>query len=254
MRDTLRRGDDSLPNDGGASFTVLTLTPEVGYYFPRGFQARVRLPLHWKSFEESVPAVRVSERGPGDLEALAQYERAVMARWGATIVAGAALPTGTTAAQPFVGETAPTPLQLGSGTVDPIVSGTARYEPHDRWSASASTAARLVLYENEHDYRSASVFEAGVGAAVRLWSDLVRARLHVDYSLVTRARVAGIDAPGTGRDTVFVSPGVNVSLRADLRVDLSVRVPVYQHVNDVQLSESVLFAVRISYRTPRLFE
>ncbi len=253
MRDTLRRGGETISNTVGGRFAVVTVTPELGYYFPRGFQLRARIPVHRKSFEETTPVVNVERNGLGDLELLGRYERAVTDHWHASATAGAALPTGATEPQPFVGEAAPTPLQLGSGTIQPIVAGVARYKPQGRWSASANAAGRLALYDNSHEYRSASVFELGLGGGVSLWSGRVNARLHLDYSKVTHVEVAGVAAPNTGRDTIFASPGVRLKVWRDVSVDFSARVPLYMRVNATQFTEDALLAVRISYRTPRLF-
>jgi hypothetical protein len=253
VRDTLRRGSDTVPNPVGGGFDVVTLTPEVGYAFSRGFEARVRLPLHWKSFEETMPAVNADASGLGDLELLGQYQRAPAPHWRASVTAGATLPTGSTEAQPFVGQAAPTVLQLGSGTADPILAGLVRYQPYGRWSLSGNAATRLALYENAHAYQSANVFELGLGSSFSLWSGRVEARLHLDYSKVTHVEIAGARAPNTGRVTIFVSPGVRVRLWRDLSADVSARVPLYLRVNETQLTEDALLGVRLSYRTPPLF-
>ena len=253
MRETLRRGGETLPNSVGGRFEVLTMTPELGYQLPRGFDVRARAPLHWKSFEETTPAVTADASGLGDLELLGRYERTLSPRWYASATAGVALPTGSTEPQPFVGEAAPTVLQLGSGTVDPILAGLVRYAPPGPWVASANAATRLAVYENSHEYQSADLFELGIGGAVSLWSSRVDVRLHVDYSSVTHVEIAGVAAPNTGRATVYASPGVRVRLWREVTADVSAHVPLYMRVNETQFTEDALFAVRLAYRTPPLF-
>ncbi len=253
MRDTLRRGSDTVPNTGGGSFTVLTLTLELAYQFPRRLGVRVRAPIHWKSFEETSPSVDEERNGLGDVELLGSYALPGRAHWHFNTIAGAALPTGATEPQPFVGEDVPTPLQLGGGTFDPVLGLSASYEPHALWTLDATAAARFALYENADDYRSASLFELGAGGAWELWDDRVRLHLRAAFSHVTHVQIAGVEAPNTGRDTVFASLGGRLRLWESATAELAARVPLYMHVNETQFAEDVLFSIRLSYTTGTLF-
>jgi hypothetical protein len=81
VRDTLRRGGETVPNSVGGRFEVVTIAAEVGYQLPRGFDVRARAPLHWKSFEETMPAVTADASGLGDVELLGRYERTLAPHW-----------------------------------------------------------------------------------------------------------------------------------------------------------------------------
>lgn len=253
MRDTLRRGDEEIPNSVGGSYTVVSLTPEIGYRLPRGFAVRLRAPIHWKTFDETSPMVHREANGLGDVELVGSYEARFPAPWRLAASAGAALPTGEHEAQPFVGDLAPTPLQLGGGTFDPVAALVAEYRPNVRWGADARTAARLAVMENMHDYRPASLFEVGAGGQWRPWPRRLGLSLHVDWSHVTRVAVSGEEAPNTGRDTIYVEPAAAVVLWEGLSLEASARIPVYMRVNATQFAEAALFAVRLVYRTQPLF-
>lgn len=264
VRDKLRRGTETITNLVGGSFTVLTLSPEIGYRLPRGFSARLRAPFHWKTFDETSPTVHAKRTGLGDVELLGSYDifyadepaappPAPPAPWRLTLSAGAALPTGQHEAQPFVGDVAPTPLQLGGGTLDPLFSASGQVRPHRYFAIDANAGARLSVMENMHSYRPASLFEVGVGGGWRPWPDRLGLDAHVEWSHVTHVAVAGIDVPNTGRDTIYVVPGVNVRIWRELSAGLSARVPVYLRVQQTQFAENALFLARVVYRTPPLF-
>lgn len=253
MRDRLRHGDEEIENSVGGKYTVATLAPEIGYRLPRGFSVRLRAPIHWKTFDENSPAIHREISGFGDVELVGSYDLPLPVGWRATVLLGAALPTGEHVVQPFVGEAAPTPLQLGAGTLDPLVAANGEYRPDLRWSIDARAAARFALAENMHDYRPASLFEIGIGGQWRPWPRRLGVFLHLDYSHVTHVEVAGVEAANTGRDTVYVEPGAAVLLWEGFSLEATARIPMYLRVNETQFVESALFAVRVVYRTRPLF-
>jgi hypothetical protein len=230
----------------------MSLTPELGYRLPHGLGIRLRAPIHWKTFVESTPMIHREANGFGDLELVGSYDVS-QAGWRFSVSGGAALPTGAHEAQPFVGDpVAPTPLQLGTGTLDPIVAANTDYHLSPTWGLDARAAARLAVMENMHDYRPASLFEVGVGAA---WLPArgLGAALHADWSHVTKVAVAGVEAPNTGRDTGYLEPSLLAGLGGGLSVQASARIPIYTRVNATQFTEDVLFALRLVYVSPPLF-
>jgi hypothetical protein len=259
VRDDLRRGAVAIPNSVGGSFTVLTLTPEIAYRLPRGFTARLRAPVHRKTFDETSPEVHVEKTGLGDLEFLGSYdllhgrEAHAPTRLRLSVTAGAALPTGKHEVQPFVGDVAPTPLQLGAGTLDPIVGIAGQYAPRDGWAIDVSGATRLAIMETMHDYRPASVLELAFGGHWRPWPGRLGLDLHVEWSHLTKVAVAGVEAPNTGRDGIYLAPGGNVTIGRGLALGVTARIPVYLRVNEAQFTEDFLLAVRVAYTTPSLF-
>ncbi len=253
MRDRLRRGDAQIANDVGADFTVATLVPEIGYGLPRRAFLRVRAPVHWKTFEETSPRIQVETSGLGDIELLGGWEPQPSKRWRANLALGLALPTGEHVAQPFVGQAAPTALQLGSGTMDPLASAAAEYRASPQWSADARAAARVALMANMHDYRPASIYELSTGGRWRALPRRLGIGLHATYSHVTKVQVDGTAAPNTGRDTIYLEPSLMATIRPGLGIEASARIPLYMRVNETQLAETALLAVRLMYQTPPLF-
>jgi hypothetical protein len=162
-------------------------------------------------------------------------------------------PLGKHEAQPFVGETVPTPLQLGSGTVDPIVALSGQYRGGDAWAIDAYAASRLAVMENTHGYRPASVVELGIGGEWRPWPERLGLDLHGEWSHLTKVAVDGVEVPNTGRDGIYLVPGANVEIWGGIALGTTVRVPVYLRVNETQFAEDYLLAARLIYRTPPLF-
>jgi hypothetical protein len=253
VRETLRRGDGTVPNTVGGSYRVLTLTPEAGVRLPRGFSVRLRAPLHWKTFDETADGTHRVKNGLGDVEVLGGWDLSPAPRWRVHFTAGAALPTGEHTAQPFVGTVAPTPLQLGSGTFDPIVAASGSFRAPGGFLFDASAAGRVVVMENSDRYRPASLYELAIGGQWKVWPMCVGVLLHVDYSHVTHVEVAGALVSNTGRDAIYVEPGVTVRLWSTLTLEATARIPVYLRVNETQFTEDALFAARLVYRTPPLF-
>jgi hypothetical protein len=232
---------------------VRTLSPELAYRPLDRLAFRARVPVHWKTYEEI--SVHEERNGLGDVELLGSFEVVhAPAEQPAdirslTVGAGLTLPTGETEAQPFVGNVAPTPLQLGSGTVDPLLTISASRRFGDAWAIAAGGAARLAVMQNRHDYEPSSVVEAGMGVAWSPWPDRVAFDFQVEWSHLGRASVAGYEATSTGRGGVYLEPGASARLGRRLRAGAIVRLPVYLRVNETQFTEDFLLAVRLAYRT-----
>lgn len=253
VRDTLRRGAGTVPNTVGGSYRVVTVTPEAGLRLRRGLSVRLRAPLHGKTFDETADGTHRVKNGLGDVEVLGGWDLAPARRWQLSFRAGAALPTGEHVAQPFVGTLAPTPLQLGSGTLDPVLGASGSFRPSGRFLLDAGAAARVVVMENSDRYRPASLYEIAVGGQWKVWPKRGALLLHVAYSHATLVEVAGVEAANTGRDAIYVEPGVTVRLWSTLTLEATARLPVYLRVNETQFTEDALFAARLVYRTPPLF-
>ncbi len=254
VRDKLWRGHDEVPGGTGPRFTIRTFLSEAALRLPRGITLRARVPVHWKEFEENAAGVHAEKNGLGDVELLASVDlwRGVgtLAREPSVVTAtlGVALPTGVTEAQPIVGEEAPTPLQLGGGTVDPLLVITGRHAVSDRLQLDAGAAAHVVLYENRHDYRSGSVLDSWAGGEWRPPVGPLGLRLLLEWSHVTKATVAGAEVPSTGRDVLYFVPGLTASLPWGPSVTATASLPLYVRTNDTQLAGDILLAVRVSFR------
>lgn len=246
-RRTLLDGRTEIATAG--RFDIATATLDAAYRLPGDWTARLRAPFHRKVFGEGGQAVALS--GPGDVELTATRDLAMGPSWVGLLGAGVALPTGGIRAQPLVGASAPTPLQLGGGTVDPILVAAVRTRLRPWLHAHAGAEARPVLYDNRYGYRSASVVGGAVGAD--LWPGrLVSPGLDFEYAHTSRARVAGALLPNSGRDVVYAAPRFRLRPGRRWAVDVAVRVPVFQRVNLVQFGETIQGDVRVSWVSPPL--
>jgi hypothetical protein len=250
-RATLLNGTTELAQ--GGEFNITTLTVDLEYRLSTGFAARARLPVYWKTFSEpGTPDLSLD--GIGDTELSGTLDVARTPRWVATLGVGMALPTGSTTAQPIVGSAVPTPLQLGTGTVDPLILGIVAYRPIRPLEVHLSADARPVLYANGHEYQAASVYSGGIGAEYRALEGRLAPALDVVAAHTTHTAVGGTDVPNTGRDVIYLAPRFAIRLVNALRLEASIRIPVFQEVNATQFGETFGADIRLSYTSRSLFE
>lgn len=147
----------------------------------------------------------------------------------------------------------PYPMQLGSGSYDPIIG--ASYAGFGRvWSWGAQWRSTYRLFDNDHDYQLGDEHRLTAWASY-LWSDPVSTSLRLEH--YRRQNVAGIDpdivAPVQTADPrrqktsrTDLAFGVNVALRdrwAGYRLAFEYSVPVQQHVAGPQLEVDSQFVL-----------
>ena len=71
--------------------------------------------------------------------------------------------------------------------------------------------------------------------------------LEINSFIEGRSNRDGMEILGTGGESVFVSPGVEVFLRRNLILELSVQLPVYQELNGHQPSKDWVFVTGFRY-------
>ena len=248
VRARLLRGGDEI---GGSvpRFTITSLVTEVAYGFTERASIGARAPFHWKRFEEPAAAVDLRRSGVGDIELfvtgdLLRSPEPRSSHWRCSATAGVALPTGAHEAQPFVGQAAPTPLQLGGGTFDPILGLSGAFLGWSGWQAEASLSARIAVEENDDRYRPPSLMEVAMGGAWR--PGALALALHVEWSHLGRVEVDGAEVGNTGREALYLVPAVGYRARSNLDLGILARVPVYLRVNQTQLAETALIAARVA--------
>ena len=248
-RGRLLSGSTDVPG-GDGRFFIGTLAVEAGLRLPRRFGLDVRLPFYWKSFQESgKPANELL--GPGDLELSGSYELLARPKWSATIAVGLAFPTGATSQQPIAGAAVPTPLQLGTGTFDPLFDAAASFRPVPAVLVRAGFDARPVLYANGYSYQAASVYAASLGGEYRFLDGRLQPGVDLEYAHTTHAAVGGAEVPNTGRDVLYVLVRLRARLVQRFEAELGLRVPVYQRVELTQFGETVMVDLRLSYAARR---
>jgi hypothetical protein len=248
-RAELLNGTTELPARG--QFDITTLALDVDYRLPAHFALRLGVPVYWKTFTETdIPERTVN--GLGDVEIGGTYDLIRSLRWIGVIGLGAALPTGDTTAQPIAGSVVPTPLQLGTGTFDPMFLALAAYRPTRELDIHMSANGRAVLYANGFRYQAASVFSATTGTQYRIFGGRLAPALDLELAHTTRTSVQSVEIPNTGRDVFYVAPRVRVQLFAGLYAEASLRLPVFQSVNETQFGETVEASFRLAYVSPPL--
>ncbi len=153
----------------------------------------------------------------------------------------------------------PYPMQLGSGTVDPLL-GITWVQKETNWSWGADANAVLRVYDNSDDYHLGNEYLATLWAArpvspymslsarleARHWGDIRGADAALNPMMVPTART---DLRGGERvDALF---GVNLytpeGAAAGNRLALEFGLPLYQHLDGPQLETDYRFTVGWQY-------
>ena len=252
QRSRLLEGSLSLPNNTGRRFDISAWTLDVGYRLPARFGVRVRAPVLWKRFHENGASDRIIF-GLGDVEFGATYDVLASPRWAFTTGLGLALPTGETNEQPDAGAEVRTLLQLGTGTVDPLIWAALAFLPIRNFDIHLALGARPVLYSNRFEYQAASVYTGALGVSHRCcFGERVGLGVEFEASHTTRARVRGSDLQDTGRDIVSAVPRIRVNIMKSLYAELAGSLPLYQNVNEHQLGSTFQVDLRVGYTSPPL--
>lgn len=170
--------------------------------------------------------------------------------WSFAFRAGLTLPVGSTVANPFrLGRQGHRHqhLQLGSGTVDPIVGVDVRRQL-GHFALSPWLLARVPLYANRHGFRAGSQLLAGVQLGSDLWLSRWWFQLGVLAYHEQPERWSGItETEGNlGRTDLLIETSVSWRFAGKWSVTLSARLPVYSRVVGAQLTTPVLGELQIA--------
>lgn len=224
------------------------------------------LELSWLAREDlvlsaAIPRLEIHADQPGmpdvDLEGLGDV--ALLAEWwpcrgdgeehsrsGASILLGVELPTGEEADAPASGATAPSLLQLGSGTYDPI-AGLRWVGGVDRVTLFGSATVQLAGGVSDNGLRPGGVLELEAGAGTQLHERIAasaaleavwRQHDHLNRDRLEETRSA----------LWFATPGLSVRLGEHWTLDASVRLPLWRHVSQVQLAPGPRVSVGLAVR------
>lgn len=190
--------------------------------------------------------------GLGDMRVIARYQFATTplepeaTRAGfAGITGGFKLPTGRTTVTNGEGERAERTLQPGSGTTDALLGAYYRQALGDlnaSWFVQAN--AQLPL-GSHHGFRPGRQLLIDIGGRYDVTDRLaLMLQLNAHY----KGRDAGDEAEpeDSGSRTLSISPGVTFAVTPALQVYAFVQLPLYQHVNGVQLVADRSYAVGVS--------
>ena len=160
---------------------------------------------------------------------------------------GLKLPTGRTDVRNAQGERAERTLQPGSGTTDAVLGAYySQHLPVRNFSWFAQGLAQLPI-DTDEDYRPGGRLTADLGAR---YDANDRLGLLLQLNTLHRGRDAGAQAEPqhTGGSFIFTSPGISYAFSRELQVYGFVQLPLYRHVNGVQLVPHYALAVGLSTR------
>ena len=233
------------------------LVASFSHTFASGWGVSVTAPLvdrehlHLHHHGGAVIPEAWSFRELGDLRVVGRYQTFLPGTDAAPRIAGAflglKLPTGKTGAGNASGAQAERTLQPGTGTTDLIV-GAIYHQQLAGSSAAWFAQAQVQAPINEHDS-----FRPGAQLAVDLgYARPVTARLSglVQLNALARKRDRGANAESqsSGGRSLFLSPGLSYKVGESWNVYGYYQVPLYQHVNGVQLTAERTVVVGVSTR------
>ena len=250
----LRATDDPGPLDRRLSVFA---SPTVVVY---GITARVTafgiLPFLDKELEFNAPTGRVTRgtRGFGDLTTLLRVTALVINRHGETLrvapFVGLKLPTGRDDEADTIGRL-PQPLQLGSGSRDPLLGGIFTWQKL-RWELDVSTSYQFRTAANDFEAGDEARGEASFQYRLIPRSKLGRGVPSYLFGVLEtnavwrgRNRLNGIDDPNSGGFTLYVAPGLQWITTRTV-VEAAVQVPLVQSPNGRGLGDD--FVARLSVR------
>lgn len=137
-------------------------------------------------------------------------------------------------------------IQPGTGSYDYILSAFYDYQwrPHER-DTFVSLSYR-VNTQNDLDYERGDAATFNVGANFRVREKMVvSAQLNLQHA--GRDQYKGQDVPSTGITSVYLTPGIQVQSSDNLALYTHLQLPVYQHVNEVNLVPRYGFMFGLSY-------
>lgn len=191
-----------------------------------------------------------SDRNSGlsDIRILGRYKFFSNEQFSCAFTAGLKLPTGSTSAKNIEGEQLNPHLQLGTGSVDPIV-GLLAYYATDQYSV---TLGGLVITPTvgaeEYQFGTNLNIDATLRyAIVNLGSSTVFACFALMGETHSAEKQHSIEVPNTGGTTLFLSPGVRWLVNSSMAIEARFDYPFYHDLQGSQLGESYRFSGGIQY-------
>ena len=150
---------------------------------------------------------------------------------------GLKLPTGKTSVRNAEGSVAERSLQPGSGTTD-LVLGAYHHETLPSVDSSWFTQVQYQRPLNTHgQYKPGSQFGADLGYRYGV-SDNLGALIQLNTLFKGRDRGSEAEPADSGGRFAFISPGLSYAISQSMQVYAFYQLPIYQHVNGVQLTSS----------------
>ena len=248
--DAAGRTDLSLPNAQEIERLTRTSTTTLHVdYTAADWGVNVRLPYldryHVTYPPGSVSSLSSQSRTLGDAQVLVRYT-GLSAAGGTGLLAGLKLPTGPIHETFSDGSLLDRSLQPGTGSTDILLGGfTTGNIGHLSWFVQGLWQSPLATRQG---YRPGYV--ASLDAGLRYGHFGQRIVPMLQFNAIQRGRDTGLQATPdtTGGELVYVAPGVYAHLGSGVSAYALVQLPVYQHVNGLQLVPRYIPSVGIMYR------
>lgn len=185
----------------------------------------------------------------GDVRVLGRYQFTPQAFSQKTmgINFGVKLPTGKTDEKNGESQLAERTLQPGSGTTDLLLGGYYNWASADaknNWFMQGLVQLPLNTHDN---FKPGSQLSLDVGLR-RAWTDRLAVLLQLNTNIKRRDKGSEAEPEDSGSTTLSLSPGLSYALTASTQVYGFVQVPVYTHVNGIQLTSNWAVVAGINSR------
>lgn len=163
------------------------------------------------------------------------------------LIIGVKLPTGRIDVTNTSGAVAERSLQPGTGTTD-VIAGAYYHQalPHSNASWFAQAQYQHALHQHD-GFKPGAQLGADIGYRYGL-SDKLGALVQLNAVLKRRNSGAQAEPADSGSRSVFLSPGLSHAVTSNMQVYGFYQLPVYQHVNGVQLTAKRALVVGLSGR------
>ncbi len=180
-----------------------------------------------------------SNNGIGDIRVIGKYT-GLSADKTAGLIAGIKLPTGSTDANFNAGDEAGNALdpslQIGTGSTDLIAGGFVTGNIADYGWFAQGTVQHAVAVKSfaGSDYRPGDAYSLNIGIRRARFGARFTPMLQLNYIHRAPDDIGG--TPLDGGTLVYLAPGASVRVGGGTSVYGFIQLPVYQHVNSLQLS------------------
>ena len=158
---------------------------------------------------------------------------------------GLRLPTGNTQALDNNGNRLPDELQLGTGTLDPIV-GLLYHQRHYRLGWGLSGLYRFSPTENIHNYATGDEIITSAYLSFRLSRSLEWVN-QIDGNRLGTSQSMGLPINYTGGSILFYAPSLVYVGAKNFTLQASAEVPVYRNYNSRQLTSDYVINLRTAF-------
>lgn len=246
------RDDDPTVMD--RKMTVVSIPTTLIYGVTSRFTAMATIPYVSKDIDLTSAGARIrrGDAAIGDVMLMGKYrvwtrDEPNARTWRLSVLGGASLPTGPDDASDALGRL-PRPLQIGSGTFDPL-SGLSftRWTPF--WAVSADATYRRGGEDEGYDFADSLRYNLEYERAI--WPrelpeeglpDYLYAVVEFNGELSGRDRSQGVEQGSTGGHILYLSPGLQY-ITTRYAVEASVQIPLVTAMNGFQPEPRATFVL-----------